>query len=95
MKHKLVCLGLVITLLLTAFLPIYAEGEPLDGEGSQKMIDAVVDHLIIYGRYEDITERGLYRAAAERMLKENPELYTTALKGMLESIDQYSEYYTP
>lgn len=95
MKHKLLCLGLVFTLLLTAVLPIHAEEQPLDGEDARKMIDAVVDHLIIYGRYEDITERGLYRAAAERMLKENPELYTAALKGMLESIDQYSEYYTP
>ena len=95
MKQKLLCLSLVFALLLTGFMPIYAEEGLTDGEGAQKMIDAVVDHLIIYGRYEDITERGLYRAAAERMLQENPELYTAALKGMLESIDQYSEYYTP
>jgi len=36
----------------------------------------------------------LYMAAVEKLLAENPELYETVLKGMLESIDQYSEYYT-
>lgn len=93
MKLKKLCLVMAAVLMLTA-VPVGAE-EAFTGEEAKQMVDAVVDHLIIYGRYEDITERGLYRAAADRMLEENPELYETALKAMLESIDKYSEYYTP
>ena len=99
LKRRLLCLGLCILLIGSIFCPVLAEGEDakpeaIDTEQAQQLIDAVVDHLILYGRYEEITEKSLYLAGIEKLLQENPELYTTVLKGMLESIDQYSEYYT-
>jgi len=45
-------------------------------------------------RYDEVNHRTLAEGALFKILEENPELLDTALSGMLESIDQYSEYYT-
>ena len=93
LKHRLLCLGM--SLLLFVSVPVWAEATAWDGTEAQQLVEAVANHLVLYGRYEDITEKSLYQAAIEKLLKENPDSYATILKGMLESIDQYSEYYTP
>ncbi len=71
------------------------EIQTITAEEALWLIDAVGSHLGIYGRDETISERKLYKAAVVHLVQENPEIYTTVLKAMLESIDAYSEYYTP
>ena len=68
--------------------------EQLSAEDANSLIGAVVKHLNIYGRYDDIDTAGLYQAAVTRLVEENPELYHVILKAMLESVDEHSEYYT-
>lgn len=68
--------------------------EDLTSEEAQSLVQAVAKQLGLYGRYESISERSLYKAAVERLIEEDPALYGTVLKAMLESVDEHSEYYT-
>ncbi len=89
-KHRWIAWLLCLFLILPAGA-VQAEESKTE---EQYLLEAVIRHLIINSRYEDLSEKGFYQAAVEKILEENPALYETALKGMLESIDQYSEYYT-
>ncbi len=66
----------------------------MTGDYAMGLIDAICSHLIMYGRYDKTTAE-LYKAALKQIIMENPQLYETALKGMLRSLDEHSEYYTP
>lgn len=71
-----------------------ADSEKLTSVQANDLLSAVAKHLNIYGRYDEIDYASLYRGALSRLIEENPELYHEALKGMLESVDEHSEYYT-
>ncbi len=71
-----------------------ADPEILTSEQANSLVSVVAKHLNIYGRYDEIDYASLYSAALTRLIEENPELYHEALKGMLESVDEHSEYYT-
>lgn len=45
-------------------------------------------------RYDEVNHQTLAEGALFKILEENPELLDLALSGMLESIDEYSEYFT-
>lgn len=45
-------------------------------------------------RYDEVNSQTLAEGALFRILEENPDLLNTALSGMLESIDEYSAYFT-
>lgn len=96
-KRKLISLTCAAVLTLGCVMPVFAEeaDSGIDGEVAVGLTKAVADQLIMYGRYESISKGSLYEAALSKLLEENPEAYETALKGMLESIDEHSEYYTP
>ena len=88
--------GIICIVMLAVSLPVMAEPAPeLTAEEALSLMDAVATQLKVYGRYDSITERSLYRGALEKILKDNPQMYETVLKGMLESLDKYSEYYSP
>lgn len=88
--------GIICIVMLAVSLPVMAEPAPeLTTEEALSLMDAVATQLKVYGRYDSITERSLYRGALEKILKDNPQMYETVLKGMLESLDKYSEYYSP
>lgn len=105
-KRKLVWLLCAAMLTLSVSLPVLAEEdmpavveektdpEDLTSEEAQSLVQAVAKQLGLYGRYESISERSLYKAAVERLIEEDPALYGTVLKAMLESVDEHSEYYT-
>mgnify|MGYP004614494001 FL=1 len=69
--------------------------QPLNANQAMALIQAVASHVSAFGRYENLNERNMYKAGMERLISENPDLYNSVLKGMLESVDSYSEYYTP
>ncbi len=88
------CRWLSLMLSLLLLLPVCGVQAESQISEEQYIVDAVIKHLMIHGRYEDITEKSLYQAAVEKVIEEDPALYETVLKGMLESIDPYSEYYS-
>ncbi len=106
LTNKTIALLLSLVLfLLPISVPVYGEDaaqeteafvnpEQLTGEQANSLIRAVVNHLEIYGRYEEIDKAGLYQTALNKLVEENPDLYHTVLKAMLESVDEHSEYYT-
>ncbi|MBO5364894.1 MAG: PDZ domain-containing protein [Clostridia bacterium] len=104
-KKKVAMLLFLILLILPISVTVYGEDtvteteisvdpEQLTGEQANSLIRAVVKHLEIYGRYEEIDKAGLYQTALNKLVTDNPILYHTALKAMLESVDEHSEYYT-
>ena len=70
-------------------------GQQLNANQAMALIQAVASHVSAFGRYENLNERNMYKAGMERLISENPDLYNSVLKGMLESVDSHSEYYTP
>ncbi|MEG2669270.1 MAG: S41 family peptidase [Oscillospiraceae bacterium] len=63
-------------------------------EQTNEYIKMLVEHLAIYSRYEKVNEGSLYKAALEGIMLENPELFETAMKAMLKSVDENSAYFT-
>ncbi len=97
-QTKFLALFLAFLLFVTPLsLPVHAETanpEDITAEQAATLVEAIALHVSAYTRYEDITTRSLYQEAVKYLLQENPNLYHKILKGMLESIDEHSEYYT-
>ncbi len=105
-KSNVALLLSLILLILPVSVPVYGtdtavaeselapDPEQLTAEQANSLISAVAKHLNVYARYDDINNAGLYQAAVTRLVEDNPELYHVVLKAMLESVDEYSEYYT-
>ena len=96
-KRKLISLTCAAVLAVGCAVPAFADeaNQGINSDVAVGLTKAVADQLIMYGRYESISKGSLYEAALNKLLEEDPEAYETALKGMLESIDEHSEYYTP
>ncbi len=103
-KKQIAILLCICMIGIFAWSPAWAEEEPAavesaeqvaDSEAAIGMFEAVLENLAMYARYDEISMTGLYREAVRRVLEEHPEMYESLMRGMLESIDEYSEYYTP
>ncbi len=57
------------------------------------IIKNIARNISLFGRYDDLLENNLYLTAIDAILEENPELYETAVKAMVESVDENSAYY--
>ena len=67
--------------------------ETLSGEEATNYIDQAV--ALILSRYKfDVKSEQLYKAALKELLTNHPELLDEAFKGMFETLDDYSVYYT-
>lgn len=56
-------------------------------------IKSIAKNISLFGRYDDLIENNLYLTALEAIFEEHPELYETAVKAMVESVDENSAYY--
>ncbi len=90
---------IISILLICAFivLPVAAEGEKaansVSGELSARYItsvEAFIEQYYKFGATSDV----LYKAALEKVLKENPDLLASAIEGMTEELDNYSTYFS-
>ncbi len=99
---KILSYILCATMLLTMPFYVWAEENvqteaPVEtgvtAEEANGLLEGVSKHLLMYARDESLSYGSLYQGAMEKVLEENPQLYEAALRGMLESIDEYSEYY--
>ena len=95
MKKTIRKIAAAIAVVMT-ILPMsaFAEREPLtEGELKAMFVQDVAEHLGVYSAYEDIVPYKLYKEALINVIEKHPEMYEAVLTGMLESIDEYSEYY--
>ncbi|MBQ9858738.1 MAG: PDZ domain-containing protein, partial [Oscillospiraceae bacterium] len=96
MKNKTIRkIAATIAVVMTILpMSVFAEREPLtEGELKAMFVQDVAEHLGVYSAYEDIVPYKLYKEALINVIEKHPEMYEAVLTGMLESIDEYSEYY--
>ena len=94
MKSKIIALIISFALMASAWSNVFAfDQKDFTNEELNEIVDMVVNSMIIYGRYESINKADLYKSGIKEVLKNHPEMYEDVLKGMLESIDENSEYY--
>lgn len=92
---RLTVMCAAVTLVLSTFGSQAFADEISEGAEKSAIVGQVAEHLDLYSRYNSVKKESLYEAALLKAVEENPELYETVLKTMLESIDEHSEYYTP
>lgn len=73
---------------------IFAEEQEQLPDKSE-IVRAVLEHLSMYSRYEEVSQSNLYKKALLSIIDEHPELYEEIMKIALESVDEHSEYYNP
>lgn len=91
-----ICLAFIM-MLSTSYSVVFADEDAsaTDGANKSALVDQVAQYLSMYARYDTVTQQNLYKDALLKAVEQNPELYESVMKTMLESIDEHSEYYTP
>lgn len=92
-KRRLAYILCVVLLVTSISVPVAAEQTGIDGKEAVKIVDSLSDFLLKFARDPGVSYGSLYKPAFEKILEENPESLESALHAMLESIDDYSEYY--
>lgn len=98
LKKRIAAFAAISVIMTSVFGgSVYAEdlAKPANGEEAALVVTEIANYLASYSRYEDISPNGLFRQSLLGVLEENPELYSEVMRKMLESIDKYSEYYSP
>ncbi len=86
--------AIILAFALT-LVPLAVSAEESEGEANYRFITEVGNFVKNNAKYEDITDEDMAKAALKKIIIENPELYETALKGMMSAVDEYTVYYTP
>ena len=86
---KIVALVLVFCMLLMNVSALSIS----TSEQAQIVVESIERNILGNVRYEEVDSESLYRGAILKVLEENPQMYKAVLSGMLESIDEYSNYY--
>jgi len=94
-SKKLTTLLLILAIALshTAVFADTAEEKPDNTYKYSDYIKNIAKNIALFGRYEGLIENDLYLTALDAIIKENPELYETAVRAMVESVDENSAYY--
>lgn len=93
-----------LTALISAFAMLFsfaqfayaddtASENAMSGEEAVGYVESAAALALLRYKFET-SKADLYLGALERIIMENPELLNTALKGMFDSLDDYSVYYT-
>ena len=91
--HFIACICAVAIMMSAVFVPnVFAE-ENYEARNKALFVEEVVKFLSIYARYDEVTQQKLYKEGLLYLIEKHPELYEEALHGVLESIDEHSEYY--
>lgn len=93
-SKKLTSFLLIVTIVLSCTVVFATETE--DGQQKYKYSDYIKNiakNISLFGRYDGLIENNLYLTALDAIIEENPELYETAVRAMVESVDENSAYY--
>ncbi len=89
----------IISMFVAAFMIFsscsvtFATDDGFEGKEKAAIVQSIVEYLSMHARYDDVTQQNLYKNGLLNLLEEHPELYEDAMKCILESIDEHSEYY--
>ncbi len=94
----ILCTAMIFSACISSYASIYTPtvedtAEALTGEEAVSYIDQAIALIISRYRFDVETEE-LYKAALKKIITDNPELLDEAFKGMFDSLDDYSVYYT-
>ena len=89
---KLIATWILIVASLLSCMAVFAE-EQQEKDTYGKYIEMIGKNISVFARYEGLFEDDLYLAALTSIIEENPELYEKAVRAMLDSVDENSEYY--
>lgn len=93
---KLMAAAAALMVALTPAGGVFADkSAPADGEEAASIVQEIANYLGVYSRYDEVSANSLMRSGLLNLLEKNPELYGQVMQAMLESIDEYSEYYPP
>lgn len=95
-----------ISVLLVLCITVFAFGTVSAAEPEEQYTDTaaaeqfaymeeVADYLSTWARYKATNKESLYHGALKAVMENHPELYEEAMKGMLDSIDENSNYFNP
>ena len=95
---KILSICLLIAILSFSLGTVMAEEaetteEIVENSELADSLTAIASKLEILVRYDEVDKESLYESALVEIIKNNPELYETALDAMLSSIDENSAYY--
>ena len=95
LSKKLTALLLIVVTALscTAVFAEEAEGKSENTYKYSDYIKNIAKNIALFGRYDGLIENNLYLTALDAVIEENPELYETAVKAIVESVDENSAYY--
>ncbi len=89
-SKKLTALLLVMAVVFSCTM-VFAEKE--NPYKYSDYIKNIAKNISLFGRYDNLMENELYLTALDAIIEENPELYETAVRAMIESVDENSVYY--
>ncbi len=94
-----------VSILLVLCLTVFACGTVFGSEPAEQAdnsaeeqfayMEEVAEYLSTWARYGAVDKESLYHGALQAVMNEHPELYEEAMKGMLSSIDENSNYFNP
>lgn len=93
----ILCFGLILNLSTSTYASKISIPEDSNVEITEENVNTYFKQAIdlILRKYKfDVSKEELYKATLEKILKEHPELLETAFKGLFDSLDDYSVYYT-
>lgn len=80
-------------LTVVPFSALAEADKPTESGLRAMFVQDVVNHLSVYAGYDSVTPHNLYKEGLKRAIEKHPEIYEDVLTGILESIDENSEYY--
>lgn len=95
LSKKLTALLLIVVIVLSC-TAVFAEDAEKKTENTYKYSDYIKNiakNIALFGRYDGLIENNLYLTALDAIIEENPGLYETAVRAMVESVDENSAYY--
>ncbi len=90
-SKKLTAFLLIVAVVLS-YTVVFAE-ETAKTYKYSDYIKNIAKNISLFGRYDDLIVNNLYLTALDAIIEENPELYQTAVRAMVESVDENSAYY--
>ncbi len=90
-SKKLIALLLVMAVVFSC-TAVFAE-ETTNPYKYSDYIKNIAKNISLFGRYDNLMENELYLTALDAIIEENPEFYETAVRAMIESVDENSAYY--
>ena len=93
--RKIICICTIVTLLSISFT-VSAAGTTSETEMTAEYAQTIVNTAIAIAKNNyrfDITSEELYKNALNQIIKEHPEVWESAFRGIFDNLDMHSNYF--